>query len=54
VTRPSGDHLSLVCAGLKQQGMTYDDLILSLLVDRLEHYLRHRPAVVGHIADWLN
>ncbi len=54
LTRPSGDHLSLVCAGLEQQGMTYDDLILSLLADRLEHYLRHRPVVVGHITDWLS
>jgi D-alanine-D-alanine ligase len=53
LTRPSGDKLSLVCAGLAQHGMTYEDLILSLLVDRLDHYLRNRPAVVAHIAELL-
>ncbi|MFO1067789.1 MAG: hypothetical protein U1E14_04615 [Geminicoccaceae bacterium] len=51
--RPAGDKLSLVCAGLGQHGMSYEDLILSLLVDRLDHYLRNRPAVVEHIAEWL-
>ena len=51
--RPSGNELSLVCAGLARVDMTYEDLILSLLVDRLDHYLQNRPAVVGHIAKWL-
>ena len=30
-----------------------DPAILSLLLDRLDHYLRHRPALVAHIAAWL-
>jgi D-alanine-D-alanine ligase len=48
--RPAGDGISLVCAGLAAEGMSYEDLILSLLLDRLDHYLRHRPALVAHIA----
>lgn len=51
--RPAGDRISLVCAGLEREGMSYEDLILSLLLDRLDHYLRHRPALVAHIAAWL-
>lgn len=47
--RPEGDRLSLVCAGLARHGMDYDDLILSLLADRLDHYLRNRPAAVRHV-----
>jgi D-alanine-D-alanine ligase len=47
--RPEGERLSLVCAGLAQHGMTYDDLILSLLADRLDHYLRNRPAAMRHV-----
>jgi hypothetical protein len=33
--------------------MSYEDLVLSLLVDRLEFYLVHRPAAVQHIAELL-
>lgn len=48
--RPEGERISLVCAGLEAEGMSYEDLLLSLLLDRLGHYLRHRPMVVRHIA----
>lgn len=47
--RPDGQALSLVCAGLEAEGMSYEDLILSLLADRLDFYVRHRPAAVKHI-----
>ncbi|MEX2517714.1 MAG: hypothetical protein WD969_00105 [Paracoccaceae bacterium] len=51
--RPGGGATSLICVGLPAEGMSYEDLLLSLLLDRLDHYLRHRPAVVRHIADLL-
>ncbi|MGE0659005.1 MAG: D-alanyl-alanine synthetase [Reyranellaceae bacterium] len=51
--RPQGEATSLVCAGLEQHGMTYEDLVLSLLADRLDFYFRHRPAAVQHIAELL-
>lgn len=51
--RPQGAALSLVCAGLEQHGMSYEDLILSLLADRLDFYFRHRPAAVQHITELL-
>lgn len=52
--RPDGEMISLVCAGLDQHDMTYEDLLLSLLADRLDHYLRNRPAAVRHIAEYLS
>ena len=33
--------------------MSYEDLILSLLADRLDFYFRHRPAAVQHITELL-
>jgi D-alanine-D-alanine ligase len=51
--RPQGSGISLVCAGLERHGMSYEDLVLSLLSDRLEFYLAHRPAAVQHIAELL-
>lgn len=51
--RPDGRATSLICVGLPAEGMSYEDLLLSLLLDRLDHYLRHRPAVVQHIAELL-
>ncbi len=47
--RPRAGTYSLVCVGLDQCGMSYDDLILSLLIDRLDFYLRHRPRTTAHI-----
>jgi D-alanine-D-alanine ligase len=45
---------SLVAAGLPEVGMTYDDLILSLLADRLDFLFNHRSASVQHILDLLD
>ena len=44
---------SLVSEGLAQVGMTYDDLILSLISDRLDGLFRHRAGSVKHILDLL-
>ena len=43
----------MVAAGLPEVGMTYDDLILSLLADRLDFLFNHRSASVQHILDLL-
>lgn len=51
--RPDGRATSLVCLGLAEEGMSYEDLLLTLLLDRLDHYFRNRPAVVAHIAERL-
>lgn len=47
--RPDNKAVSLVCVGLGQRCMSYEDLVLSLLADRLEFYLAHRSASVQHI-----
>jgi D-alanine-D-alanine ligase len=52
--RPDGKQTSLVCVGLGAHGMDYEDLLLSQLIDRLEHYMRNRPAAVRHIAERLS
>jgi D-alanine-D-alanine ligase len=44
---------SLICGGLARAGMDYDDLILSLLADRLDFLFTHRPEAVAHISDLL-
>jgi D-alanine-D-alanine ligase len=50
---PTAGVTSLVSAGLSQTQLGYDDLILSLLADRLDCLLRHSPAAVRHITDLL-
>ncbi|MFN3401972.1 MAG: D-alanyl-alanine synthetase, partial [Ferrovibrio sp.] len=52
--RPDGKQTSLVCVGLAAHGMSYEDLLLSQLIDRLKHYMHYRPAAVRHIADRLS
>jgi D-alanine-D-alanine ligase len=54
LTRPAESVTSLIAEGLSESGMDYDDLILSLLADRLDFLLTHRRATVGHIVDLLN
>lgn len=49
LARPSDKKVSIVCVGLPAMGMTYEDLILSLLVDRLEQLQRWRPYAIQHI-----
>jgi len=52
--QPAEGVTSLICAGLAESGMDYDDLILSLLADRLDYLLTHRRQAVGHILDLLD
>ena len=51
---PVKNQTSIVCVGLKEEGMTYDDLILSLIADRIDVLFSERRAVVSHLADLLN
>jgi D-alanine-D-alanine ligase len=51
--QPAEDVTSLIAAGLPQAGMDYDDLILSLFADRLDHLMVHRRETVRHIIDLL-
>jgi D-alanine-D-alanine ligase len=51
---PTANRTSIVCAGLKDQGMTYDDLILSLIADRIDVLFSQRRAMVSHLASLLN
>jgi len=55
--RPAHGVTSLISAGLSQTGLDYDDLILSLLGDRLAYLLSHCSGSASHIielldADW--
>ena len=49
--RPEQGVTNLISAGLPQAGLSYEDLILSLLADRLDHLFTHRRAAVQHILD---
>jgi D-alanine-D-alanine ligase len=51
--RPTAAQTNLVSMGLAQAGLTYETLLLSLLVDRLYFCFTHRPHTVRHIADLL-
>ncbi len=46
---PKGDKINLICAGLSLLGMEYDDLIMTLLANRLSFLLAHRMATIPHI-----
>ena len=50
---PKGEKTSLVCASLAQYGMSYDDLILSLLADRIDLLFSQRRGAVAHLASLL-
>jgi D-alanine-D-alanine ligase len=50
---PSQGVTSLISAGLAEAGMGYDDLILSLVADRLDFLFAHRRDSVGHVLDLL-
>lgn len=50
---PTKDVTSLVCAGLSRHGMSYDDLILSLFADRLDHLFSQRRGSVTHLTSLL-
>lgn len=51
--RPTAEQTNLVSIGLAQAGLTYEELLLSLLVDRLYFCFAHRPHTVRHIAELL-
>ncbi len=50
---PTASGTSLVCAALPSLGMDYDDLILSLLSDRLDVLLSQRRGAVSHLTEML-
>ena len=50
---PKGNKTSLVCASLARYGMSYDDLILSLLADRIDLLFSQRRGAVAHLASLL-
>ena len=52
--RPAADKTSIVCAGLSACGMDYDDLILSLLVDRVDLLFCQRRGAVTALSALLN
>jgi D-alanine-D-alanine ligase len=47
--RPTANVTSLVAQGLSKYGMIYDDLILSLLSDRLDYLLTYHREIISHI-----
>lgn len=49
LARPNVKRTSLVCAGLPAHAMSYEDLILSLLINRIDHLMTWRPETMGHI-----
>ena len=51
--QPAEGVTSLISAGLSECGMDYDDLIFSLIADRLDYLFTHRREAVGHILDLL-
>lgn len=51
---PTEDKTSLVCSGLEAEGMTYDDLILSLLADRVDVLFSQRRSTVEHLSGMLS
>lgn len=51
--KPAAGVTSLIAAGLPELGMEYDDLILSLLADRLDFLFAHRRGMVQHLFDLL-
>jgi D-alanine-D-alanine ligase len=51
--RPANGIISLISVGLDEIGMDYDDLIFSLLADRLNFLLTQRPGSIAHVVDLL-
>ena len=52
--RPAENVTSLVALGLAEYGMSYNDLILSLLADRLDYLLTQHIGIIPHIAALLH
>jgi D-alanine-D-alanine ligase len=51
---PTPERLSLVCAPLAVHGMSYDDLILSLIADRIDLLFSQRRRAVTHLTALLD
>jgi len=51
--RPNGQVTSLVCAGLDEHGMDYDDLILSMLANCLHVYVDQKRGSVAKLLELL-
>jgi D-alanine-D-alanine ligase len=51
---PTRERLSLVCAPLAMHGMNYDDLILSLIADRIDRLFSQRRRAVAHLTALLD
>ena len=47
---PTESQTSLIAEGLAQQGMSYDDLILSLLADRIDLLFNQRRGMATHLS----
>ncbi|MCL1494879.1 MAG: hypothetical protein M1G31_29665 [Pseudanabaena sp. Salubria-1] len=52
--QPTDNITSLVVQGLNEYGMTYEDIILSLLSDRLDYLLTYHRANIKHIDEMIN
>ena len=51
--RPAENVTSLVALGLAEYGMSYNDLIFSLIADRLDYLLRQNISIIPHIVELL-
>ncbi|NES83633.1 MAG: ATP-grasp domain-containing protein [Moorea sp. SIO2B7] len=51
--RPAENVTSLVAQGLSEYEMSYEDLILSLLADRIDYLLSYRSEIIPHIVELL-
>jgi D-alanine-D-alanine ligase len=51
--RPTENVTSLVAQGLSEYGMSYEDLILSLLSDRLDYLFTYHQGIISHIIELL-
>jgi len=51
---PLADRTNIVCSGLAADGMTYDDLILSLFADRIDVLFSQRRSSVNNLVELLN
>lgn len=51
---PQGQQINLLAAGISKCGMGYDDLILSMLANRIDFLLRNRIESIGPIVDLLS
>jgi D-alanine-D-alanine ligase len=51
--RPAENVTSLVALGLAEYGMSYNDLIFSLIADRLDYLFTQNIGIIPHIVELL-